>query len=330
MNPLAFLNKLSPFDVEPPPGGALTHRSFFMKDLYTDGLWAVKRQRRPDTALMNSMEIVEGYKILDTTEDEETGRPYRDYFVWFALAQLMLAAGDLVNTSIQVEHRYSPGKGLIEGGAWRFGFALPTTLSVNGTSTEYRRHPFLSLYPVDTATVTEAFLSEQLLGPTDENGESPYKAMGSIDATHLFVKMGSYPMAVHPGLKNRSVATQLPYILVGMLVERTALHVLQHWQPEDTSANPGVYLLSDGFDTYLMVYDAPALRDCLIRIDAAVGRTEEDGAIVADPTVQFAPVAPMDPAAEPAPLTRPVHDAERDRQDDPLDDTPVHGDELPV
>lgn len=294
MNPIEFLNKLSPFDEEQSRNRIVTDRSFFLKDLYTDGLWAVKRQRRPATAVLDSLEIVEGFKLLDNAEDAETGRPYRDYFIWYALGRLMLVAGDLVNAAVHVEHRYPSGKGLSESGAWRFGFALPTARSFNGAGSGHQVQTFLTLYPVDTATVSEAFLHEGLLGDQDrkalDDSAIHYKAMGSIDPIHLFVKMGSYPMAVHPGLKHRSVATQLPYNLVGTLVENTGLQVLQHWQPEDTSANPGVYLLSDGVDSYVVVFDAPALRDCLIEIDAAVGRTEEDGAIVADPTAQFSAV----------------------------------------
>jgi len=326
MNNLQFLNELSPFDRMSESTLHETFRTFYLKDIYTTGLKAVRREAQ--SAIQwpsDSMEVMGGYTLLDDAEDEESGRPIRDYYLWTAIARLMITAGDLATAAVEVEHRWPEGAPLTQGGAWRFSYRFRTM--ENGAAAHYI-HPFLTLFPVSPDTTLADFEACMRSVKADDADakDVAYKAMGSIDKTQLFSKLGAYPLAVHPKLGQRSIAVQLPYLLADTLIDDTGLQLLQHWQPEDTSEHPGVYYFSDGVDPYVMVYHAPALRDCLIRIDAAVGRTEADGAITADATPQF-----MVPDPEPESITPPIvpaYDAERDWQDDPLDDADCE-DELP-
>lgn len=267
MNQIDFLNQLQASELT-------VCQPFFLKDVYTDGL-ATARRLATRPVIEHSMDILAGYTLLDEAEDEATGRPVRDYYLWTALATYLINAGDISSAAVVVKHAYAGMAPLTVPGEWVFGYDLPDTTFA----------PFLKLLPVDPAVVTQTLVSEALLKPYAEH-DVPYKSMGSIDPTKLDIKVQGYPLSVHPKMQ-RPICWFLTYQLLGALVS-TGLQILEHWQPKDTSQHPGVYYLSDGADAYVVIFDAPMLRDCLIDIDQRVGRTEEDGAIVADAQPAFA------------------------------------------
>lgn len=314
MNTVEFLKAISPFS----GGQVVTFRSrlkyaFWLKDVYTDGLAVAKRKAALYNQVNDSLDITRGYTLLDEAEDEESGRPVRDYYLWAAMARLMISAGDLVTAAVNVEHIFAPDSLMTEGGGWRFSYVFERKEKGHTT---LESKPFLTLFPVTPETTLETFttcVNDATLAPEDH--PIAYRTMGPIDPTQFIAKLGAYPLAVHPKLVERAIAVQLHGLLMGALVE-TGLQVLQHWQPVDTSVNPAIYYLSDGADPYVMVYDAPVLRDCLIEIDAAVGRTEADGAIVADAVPTFIPAPPLE--EELAPILQVTH--EHDDEDDPLDE----------
>lgn len=236
------------------------HR-FFMKDLFTLGLDALyQREAKP---FSNSLDIIEGYKVLDNAIDKTTGKPNRDNFIWTGLARLLITAGDISFAAIRVETSRDPANPDVIA-KWAFAYDL---------GEEHGGYiPFMWVYPTDH-TVEQAM-------PMDMEA----KATGPIfpgNPTQFMAKMGAYPVSVNPALAARSTAA-LNFILAQYLHE-AGLSVHEHWVPaNDTSKDYARYYLSDGLDHYLLDYDAPALVRALATIDRLSGRTEEDGAILLD------------------------------------------------
>lgn len=230
-----------------------TVRSFFMKDLYDQGIDILKPAREPRQSGINSLTFLDGYTLMDEAIDVD-GKPNYDYFIWTGLARLLITAGDLTHVAVKVT--VSPGYSADVGRRWDFGYDL-------GPKHGGMRM-FMSLYPIADTEVSVA------------EGAKP---MGAVSAEEEYIpKLGAYPMMVNPTMGRRSTAA-LNFILA-MALRQGGLTVTGHWIPEDTSTGEAVYLLSDGLVHYNLRYNGPALEQCLATIDALVGRTEEDGAII--------------------------------------------------
>lgn len=228
------------------------HTTFFMKDLYDEGL-AAARNTHFQASPRDSLSIVNGYTLLDEAFDAD-GKPNRDYHLWTGLVRLLISAGDICHAAVKVRVSRDESDPVIR--QWSFYYEM--------NQLEYL---FLTVYRTDQ-TAEES-------KPSFE-----HKALGSIDKKSYMAKLGAYPLLVNPALARRSTAA-LNFIAAHYLTE-AGLHLDASWHPEDTSKHFARYHLTDGVDHYIIDYAAPVLLNALAFIDHLSGRTEEDGGIVLD------------------------------------------------
>lgn len=230
-------------------------RSFFMKDLFDQGLAIVKGL--PFCDLGNSASILEGYNLMDQAEGPD-GKPNYDYYIWTGLARLLISAGDLSHAAVKVT--VSRPAETAAGYRWDFAYEL---------GREDLDRPFISLFPI-------ASPSDQIIDPSSIVDS---RDMGPIVSTEEYIpKLGAYPLMVNPAMGRRSTAA-LNFILASAL-RMTGLTVHSHWTPVNTAEGAAIYVMSDGITCYQMTYDGPALERAMAEIDQRAGRTEEDGAVL--------------------------------------------------
>lgn len=257
-----------------------TTRSFLLKDVYDQGLAAASGL--PPQASAMSSDVFPAVMAMDQAFAAD-GRPNYDLHIWMALCRLMITVGDLLTTAIQVgvtwdneqqrtsrwDFSYSTDPGQFDFDNTELGTRLPGYLS---------NHPFLELKLLEGGPAEGENFQVWVDGlhPT----QFPTKVMGAIDPRAYVVKLESYPIMVHPKLRQRAAGTIAT--MIAMWLAETGIVIHQSWFPEDTSHGFARYILSDGIEHYQFDFHAPFLAYLMSKLDTFAGRSEDEGRIVLD------------------------------------------------
>lgn len=261
------------------------HRRFLFKDLYDQGL-AAATGTIVDTSAQSS-DILVAVKAMDQAISAD-GTPNYDLHIWMALCRLMINAGDVLLAAVEANVVWNPA--LQRGVKWSFGYNVdPGILDMNAEELAQRLPGYSLVDPFVEITVLEHVLEPKddlqewidTFNPGRLHGDGfATKAMGGIDPSQYMVKLDSYPMMVHPKLRQRAVGTIATMIAIWLA--ETGVTIRQFWIPEDTSKGFARYILSDGIEHYQLDFHGPLLAYLMAKLDAYSDRSEEEGAVILD------------------------------------------------